>query len=61
MFRWLIRSYSNEGDVVLDNTMGEGTTAVAALMENRKVIGIEMNQEYVARALRDSVEVIENV
>lgn len=53
MFRWLIRTYSNEGDVILDNTIGEGTTAVAAVMENRKAIGIDSSVEYIKRAIKD--------
>ena len=43
--RYLIRTYSNEGDVVLDNAFGSGSFLVAAAMENRKFIGIERNEE----------------
>ena len=43
---WLIKSYSNEGDTVLDYTMGSGTTGVAAFNLNRHFIGIEKEQEY---------------
>ena len=53
LFRWLIRTYSNPGDLVLDNTMGEGTTAVAALLEERKCIGIELEKKYFDRAVQD--------
>jgi len=42
-----IKSWSNEGDVVLDCFMGSGTTAIAALRLNRKYIGFETSQEYV--------------
>ena len=42
-----IKSWSNEGDVVLDCFMGSGTTAVAALQLCRKYIGFEISQEYV--------------
>jgi site-specific DNA-methyltransferase (adenine-specific) len=46
MFEWLIKTYSNENDMILDNCLGAGTTAIAALRTNRKYIGIEINQEY---------------
>ncbi len=42
--RYLIKTYSNEGDVVLDNAFGSGSFLVAAATENRKSIGIELNQ-----------------
>lgn len=42
----LIKCYSDEGDTVLDFTMGSGSTGVAAFKLQRKFIGIEMNQEY---------------
>lgn len=43
---YLIRTYSNEGDLVLDNCMGSGTTGVACLNTNREFIGIEMDDKY---------------
>jgi len=43
--RYLIRTYSNEGDVVLDNAFGSGSFLVAAALENRKFVGIEKNEE----------------
>ena len=46
LIRWLIRSYSNEGDTILDNCMGSGTTAIACIRENRNFIGFELNPEY---------------
>ena len=42
----LVRTYTNEGDTVLDNCMGSGTTAIACLKENRRFIGFELNTEY---------------
>lgn len=46
LIRYLIRTYTNAGDVVLDNCIGSGTTAVAAIKEQRRFIGIELNKEY---------------
>ena len=46
LLRYLILTYSNEGDTILDATIGSGTTAVAALMEKRHFIGFETNKEY---------------
>jgi len=46
MLEWLVRTYTNEGDVILDNTMGSGTTGVACLETNRKFIGIEKDETY---------------
>jgi site-specific DNA-methyltransferase (adenine-specific) len=42
----LIKTYSNEGATVLDNTMGSGTTGIGCLNTNRNFIGIEMNDKY---------------
>lgn len=47
---YLIRTYTNEGDTVLDNCMGSGTTGVACLNTNRKFIGIESDPIYFAAA-----------
>lgn len=41
LLRWLIRTYTNEGDLVLDNACGSGSTCVAAAMERRNYIGID--------------------
>ena len=43
---YLIKTYSNEGDLVLDNTMGSGTTGVGCLNTNRRFIGIEKEAKY---------------
>jgi len=46
LLRYLILTYSNKGDTILDATIGSGTTAVAALIEKRHFIGFETNKEY---------------
>ena len=49
---WLIKSYTNEGDVVLDNCMGSGTTGVACENTNREFIGMELDKEYFEEAIK---------
>lgn len=46
LFEYLIRTYTNEGETVLDNTMGSGTTGVACVNTDRKFIGIEKDEAY---------------
>lgn len=46
LFEYLIRTYTNEGEVVLDNCIGSGTTAIACINTNRKYIGIEKDEQY---------------
>ena len=46
LMEYLVRTYTNEGDTVLDNCMGSGTTGVACGNTGRNFIGIEMNREY---------------
>lgn len=60
LLRYLILTYSNEGDTILDATIGSGTTAVAALMEKRHFIGFETNKEYFDIAQRRIDEVRRN-
>ena len=46
LLEYLIKTYTNEGEIVLDFTMGSGSTGVACKNLNRKFIGIELNEEY---------------
>ena len=50
LMEYLIRTYTNEGDTVLDNCMGSGTTGVAAVNTGRNFIGIERDPDYFAIA-----------
>ena len=43
---YLIKTYTNEGETVLDFTMGSGTTGVACVNTNRNFIGIELDKGY---------------
>ena len=52
LMEYLIRTYTNEGDVVLDNTMGSGTTGVACVNTGRRFIGIESDAGYFDAARR---------
>ena len=52
LMRYLVRTYSNEGEVVLDFTMGVGSTGVAAVLERRNFLGIEIDTGYFATAER---------
>ena len=46
LFEYLIKTYTNEGELVLDNCMGSGTTAIAAMRTGRNYIGFELDEEY---------------
>lgn len=46
LMEWVIKNYSNEGDLILDPFMGSGTTAVACRRLNRNFIGFEISKEY---------------
>ena len=61
LMEYLVRTYSNEGETVLDNVMGSGTTGLACMRANRNFIGMEKEQEYFDVALeRLSVELSES-
>lgn len=62
LMEYLIQTYSNPGEIVLDNCMGSGTTGVAAISCGRKFIGIELDEEYYKSAeqrIRNAVPVEE--
>lgn len=46
LLEYLIKTYTNEGDLVLDNCMGSGSTGVACLNTNRNFIGIELDENF---------------
>lgn len=46
LFEYLIKTYTDEGAIVLDNVMGSGTTAIAAMNTNRNFIGFELDETY---------------
>lgn len=50
LLQYLVRTYTNEGDLVLDNCIGSGTTAIACIREKRHFIGFELNKEYYDKA-----------
>ena len=58
LLEYLIKTYTNEGDLVLDFTMGSGSTGVAALNTNRRFIGIELDRNYFNIAKQRIKEVI---
>lgn len=46
LIEWLIKTYSNEEETILDNCMGSGTTGIACINTKRNYIGFELNKEY---------------
>jgi site-specific DNA-methyltransferase (adenine-specific) len=59
LMEYLIKTYTNEGDTVLDFTMGSGTTGVACMNTNRRFIGIELDSQYfeiAKRRIKDAEE-----
>ena len=57
LLEWLIKTYSNEEDVILDNCMGSGSTGIACMNTNRKFIGIELDENYYNTAKKRIEEV----
>lgn len=52
LLEWLIKSYTNQGDTVLDNCMGSGSTGIACINTKRNFIGMEINDEYFNMAVQ---------
>lgn len=57
LLEYLIKTYTNENETILDNCMGSGSTGVACVNTNRNFIGIEINEEY----FKIAKERIENI
>lgn len=66
LLEYLIKTYTNEGDTVLDNCMGSGSTGIACINTNRRFIGIELDEKYFEIAknriseANDIAKIIEN-
>ena len=54
---WFIRLFTKENDIILDPFIGSGTTAVAAILNSRQYIGIEMKKEYYKEAIKNIQEI----
>lgn len=52
LLQYLIKTYTKEGDLVLDNCMGSGATAIAALATDRKYVGYELDRDYYKMAAK---------
>jgi len=61
LFEYLIKTYSDEGNIILDNCIGSGTTAVACKRLNRHFIGFEINKEYYDISLQRLLNVPERL
>lgn len=61
LLEYLIKTYTNENDLVLDNTMGSGSTGVACANTNRRFIGIELDKKYYDIAKNRMKEAIEKL
>src|SRR5699024_10473461 len=56
LFEYLIKTYTNEGETVLDNCMGSGTTAIAAHNLQRNYIGFELDKNYYEMSIKRTKE-----
>jgi len=57
LFQWLVKTYSNENDLVFDGYSGSGTTAAACIKERRNFIGSELNKEYFDLSVKRLTEI----
>jgi DNA modification methylase len=60
LMRYLVRTYTNAGDVILDPCCGSGTTGVAAVVEGRHFVGMEKEQQYAQAASKRVQEALEH-
>lgn len=60
LIEYLVRTYTNENDIVLDNCMGSGTTGVACVNTNRSFIGIEIDRAYFDIAVKRIDSAVKN-
>jgi len=60
LLEYLVTTYTNEGDTVLDNTMGSGTAGVACVNTGRRFIGIELSPDYFAKGKQRIEEAMAN-
>lgn len=61
LLQYLIKTYSNHGDTILDNCMGSGSTGVACLHSGRRFIGMELDPEYYNTAVKRLEQEKENI
>lgn len=59
LLEWLIKTYTNEGEIILDNCMGSGSTGVACLNTGRDFIGMELEEDYfnIAKGRIEDIEI----
>ena len=60
LLEYLIKTYTKDGDLILDNCMGSGSTGVACVNTNRKFIGIELDDTYFEIAKERIEKAVEN-
>ena len=60
LLKYLIRTYTNDGETILDNCMGSGSTGVACVSTNRNFIGIELEENYFKTA-KERIESRQNI